>query len=150
MAAAPASLPVCISEGTSWTERLDPSEKRKDTLPHGSLQINDWGSHALQAFMHHAQFTDKHGTERSHWEFQGIPALLPCAHWVPTLTDTSQLKDRDKRDWEQWAEVSLCDFIPGSILATGLLVGCHSTHRAVQPHPAAVLVISHRQTLNAL
>lgn len=98
MATAPASLPACISEGTSWTQTMDPSEQRKDTLPHGGLRINDCGSHALQAFMHHAQFTDKHVTERSRWEFQGNPALLPCAHWFPN-TDTSQLQGRDKQDW---------------------------------------------------
>lgn len=83
MATAPASVPVCSSEGTPWTERMDPCEQRKDTLPHGGLQINDWGSHALQAFMHHTQFTDKHVTKRSRWEFQGFPALvlIGSQHW---------------------------------------------------------------------
>lgn len=48
--------------------------------PHGGLQINDWGSHVLQAFMHHAQFTGEHVTECSQWEFQEFQAI-PAQHW---------------------------------------------------------------------
>lgn len=146
MAAAPASLPVCFSEGTSWIERMDLCKQREDTLPHRGLQINDWGSHVLQAFMHHTQFT-------CHWALPLGISRDSCTFVLCSLvpiTDTSQLKDRDKQNWEWWVEVSLCGFVPGSILVTGWLIGCHSTHGAVQPYPAAVLVISHRRKLNAV
>lgn len=80
---------------------MGPREQRKDALPHGGLQINDWGSRALQAFMHHARFTGQQVTQRCHWESQGVPALFcTCAALLPN-TDTSHLKDTDKRDWEQ-------------------------------------------------
>lgn len=72
------SIPPCVHLRGNFMNRENVILVSRGS-PHGGLQINDWGSHVLQAFMHHAQFTGKHVTERSQWEFQEFQAI-PAQH----------------------------------------------------------------------
>lgn len=102
-------VPVRVSEGTSRTQRSGPCAAQEGQ---GVFRLM---TRALQAFMHHAYFTDKHDNERPPWEFQeyfrGVPSLLPQT----SDTDSRQLKDRDKHPQVWWGEVSLSHSIPGSL-----------------------------------